>query len=80
MECLVYIIIVLIFSFLLCMLEVPKLLKLKQYRELSVFLVLLLSGTVMMVLKRLCIELPNPSDFLAWVYSPVEGFMKNFYQ
>lgn len=76
----VSIIIVLIFSSILCLIEVPKMLKLKLYRELSVFLVLLLSGTIMMLLKRLDVEIPNPSDFLAWMHSPINGIMKSFYQ
>ena len=76
----VSIIIVIIFSTSLFFIEVPKMLRLKLYRELIIFLVLLISGSVMMILKRLKVDLPNPSDFLAWVYSPVEGIMKEFYK
>lgn len=77
---LTYILMVLIGSLLLCLIEIPKMLKLKLYKDLVVFLVLLLSATVMMIVTRLEVEIPNPSDFLAWVYSPLEGIMKKFYQ
>lgn len=77
---LIYVVMVLIGSWLLCLMEIPKMLKLKLYKDLAVFSVLLLSGTVMMILKTLEVEIPNPSDFLAWIYSPLEGLMKEFYR
>ncbi len=67
-------------SFLFALIETPKMLKLKLYRELVVFLVLLASGTFIMIMNTLEIEIPNPSDFIAWLYSPLKGFMKEFYR
>ncbi len=67
---------VLAFDIAVCAVEVPKLLGRRQIKELVTFSVLLLLGTVLAVLKSLNIEIPNPSDFLAWVFSPVSGVMK----
>jgi hypothetical protein len=68
---------VLAFSAVLCIAEVPKMLKGKLYRELWTFSVLLGLGMVLAVLKSLDVEIPNPSDWIAWVYSPVKGVMKS---
>jgi hypothetical protein len=68
---------VLAFSTVLCIVEIPKMLKEKQYRELSTFSILLGLGTVLAILKSLDVEIPNPSDWVAWVYSPVKEVMKN---
>jgi uncharacterized membrane protein len=68
---------VLAFDIVLCIIEIPKMLSQKLIRELVTFSVLLLLGTVVAVLKALDIKVPNPSDFLAWVYSPVADWMKS---
>jgi len=68
---------VLIFSTVLCVVEVPKMLHDKLYRELGVFSILLVLGTVLTILKSLDVEIPNPSDWIAWVYSPFEPIMKS---
>ena len=67
---------VLVFGIVLCIVEIPKMRKDKLYRELWTFSVLLALGTTLAILKSLDVEIPNPSDFIAWVYSPVEGIMK----
>ena len=67
-------------SFLFALIEIPKMLKLKLYREFGVFLVILLTGTFIMIMNKLDIRIPNPSDFIAWLYSPLKGFMKEFYR
>ncbi len=64
---------VLAFDIAVCAVEVPKLLGGRQIKELVTFSVLLLLGTVLAVLKSLDIEIPNPSDFQAWLFSPVLG-------
>lgn len=73
----VSIIMVLVFSIVLSVIEVPKMIKEKLYRELWTFCILLLIGIVLVILKSLNIDIPNPSDFVAWVYSPFKGFIKN---
>jgi hypothetical protein len=71
------IIAVLGFDIILCIIEIPKMLQQKQIRELITFSVLLLLGTGIAVMKSFDMKVPNPSDFLAWVYSPVSDFMKS---
>lgn len=68
---------VLVFSTVLCIMEIPKMQKEKQYRELWTFSILLGLGTVLAILKSLDVEIPNPSDFIAWVYSPLKEVMKS---
>lgn len=72
----VYIILVLIFSAVMYVVEVPKMLQCRQYRELWTFLILIALGAVLVILKSLDIKIPNPSDFVMWVYSPVRDVMK----
>lgn len=68
---------VLVFSTVLCITEIPKMLKQRLYRELWTFSILLATGTILTVLKSLDVEIPNPSDFIAWVYSPLAETMKS---
>lgn len=68
---------VLAFSTVLCIVEIPKMLKQKLYREVWTFSILLVLGTVLAILKSLNVEIPNPSDFIAWVYSPLTEVMKS---
>lgn len=71
---------VLVFSTVLCIIEIPKMLKQKLIRELWTFSLLLGLGTVLAILKSLDVDIPNPSDFIAWVYSPftevIKGLLK----
>jgi len=60
-----------------CFAEIPKMLKQKLYRELWVFCLLLGIGTILTILKSLDVKIPNPSDFIAWIFSPLEGIMKS---
>lgn len=73
----VSIVMVLVFSTILCIIEIPDMIKKNQYRELWTFSVLLTIGILLVVLKSLNIEIPNPSDFIMWVYSPFKGIMKS---
>ena len=68
---------VLVFSTVLCITEIPKMLKERLYTQLWTFSILLGAGTILAVLKSLDAEIPNPSDFIAWVYSPLADTMKN---
>ncbi|AKA68185.1 hypothetical protein [Clostridium scatologenes] len=67
---------VLAFSTILSIVEVPKMLREKLYRELYTFIVLLVFGTVLAILKSLNVDIPNPSDFVQWVYSPFSSIIK----
>ena len=71
---------VLAFDTILCFIEIPKMLNQKLFKELITFSVLLLIGTVMAVMKSLNIDVPNPSDFLIWVFSPFSDLMKYMVQ
>ena len=70
------IIAVISFDTILCIVEIPKMLQQKLLKELITFSVLLLLGTVITVMKSFDMKVPNPSDFIAWVYSPVSNLMK----
>jgi hypothetical protein len=74
---LVSILAVLVFSTVLSIIEVPKMLQNKLYRELVTFSVLLALGTTLAILKSLDVNIPNPSEWIAWVYSPVKDIMKS---
>lgn len=67
---------VLLFSTILSIVEIPKMLKEKLYRELWTFIVLLSFGTVLVILKSLNVDIPNPSDFVQWLYSPFSDIIK----
>ena len=68
---------VVLFSFVLSIVEIPKMLKQKLYKDLGIFCLLLILGTVLAVLKSLDVEVPNPSDLIAWIYSPLAEVMKS---
>lgn len=74
----VYILLVLTFTTTLCFIEIPKILQGKSKKELWSFLAMLLLGTVLCILRSLDVPLPNPSDWVAWVYSPVSNWLKGF--
>lgn len=61
----------------LCMTEIPKMLGGRLIRELVTFCVLLLIGLALVILKSVEVDIPNPSDFIAWVFSPVSDLMKS---
>lgn len=73
----VLILLVLAFSSILCYIELPEMLRNKSYKELWCFMSLLLSGTVLAVLKALEVPLSNPSDWIAYVYSPLSELLKD---
>lgn len=65
------------FGALLCLYELPQLLKSKNRRELWSFSVLLALGISLAVLRSLKVSITNPSDWLAWLFSPVSDLVKN---
>ena len=74
---LIVILLVLAFAAILCIVEVPKLLRAKSFKELWAFSLLLALGVVLSILKSLKVEIGNPSDLFAWIYSPLEGVMES---
>lgn len=67
---------VLIFATALSIVEVPKMLKSKSYRELWSFSILLLLGVVLTILKSLGVALSSPNDWITWVFSPLSDLIK----
>ena len=65
-----------LFCVIICVVEIPKMLKARLYRELCIFSVLLASGFVIGILKSLDLAVPNPSDWVTTIYSPFVGLMK----
>jgi hypothetical protein len=70
---------ILAFGTILSIVEIPKMLKKKQYKEVYTFAIVLALGMVLAILKILGKEIANPSDLIAWVYLPIEDFIKNLF-
>ena len=70
------IIFVVAFDVILCIVEIPKMIRLKLRKELVTFLILLSVGTVLVVMKNFNMQIPNPSELVEWFFSPVSGLMK----
>ena len=71
---------VLVFAIILSFIEVPKMLRNKSYREFWSFSILLLLGVALTILKSLDVPLSNPSDWVAWVFSPLSDLIKPIYK
>lgn len=69
-----------VFSTVLSVIEIPKMIHEKLTRELWTFCILLAIGTILAILKSLDLYIPNPSDFVAWIYSPLKNVMKSLLQ
>lgn len=67
---------VLILSTCLGFTEIPGMKKRKQIKELWIYSILLGLFTILAVLKCLGVKIPNPSDFVAWIYSPLTNITK----
>ena len=72
----VSIVLVIGFSTALCLVEIPKMRKNKEYKELAAFFIILFFGTLIAILKSLNAEIPNPADFVAAVYAPIVELIK----
>jgi len=68
---------VIIFSIVLCTIEVPEMRKEKQIKELWMFSIILGIGILITIMKSLDMKIPNPSDWVAWIYSPLKGLLEN---
>lgn len=74
---LIVILLVLGFAATLCIVEVPKLLRAKSFKELWVFSLLLALGVVLSILKSLKVDIGNPSVVFVWIFSPLECIMES---
>ncbi len=68
---------VLAFSAILCFVEIPKMLRNKYYNDLWCFSVLLILGVILAILKALKFPLSTPSDWIAYVFSPISELLKD---
>ncbi|SHH75014.1 hypothetical protein SAMN02745823_00846 [Sporobacter termitidis DSM 10068] len=68
---------IIVFDIVLCIVEIPKMISQKLIKEFVTFSVLLLVGTTIAVLKCLNINVPNPSEWQEWFFSPVADLMKS---
>jgi hypothetical protein len=62
------------------LIEVPHMLKKGLKKELWVFGILLLFGTVLNIAQGLKIDLPNPLDWINVVYKPFSDFLLGLFK
>lgn len=53
--------------------EAPALIRRQQYRELAIFLVMLLAGSALFSALMLQVKLPNPFMLVKWMYQWTGG-------
>ncbi|KQX45982.1 hypothetical protein ASD40_19345 [Paenibacillus sp. Root444D2] len=54
----------------IAILEIPSLLKKRKYKEFVIVCCLLLLGTVLSIAQSLHMKVPNPLDFITFVFQP----------
>jgi hypothetical protein len=57
--------------------DVPPLIKTKQKRELYVFFTLLVTAVVVSLLMNFNVNIPNPLDFIKWMFKPMTNVLNN---
>ena len=55
--------------------EIPQLKKQKQMRELWMFSILLFIGFSSIILNTMNAPIPNPLDFISFVFQPMSSFL-----
>lgn len=55
--------------------EIPSLVKKKKYKDFIVFCLLLLLGTILCIAQSLRVKIPNPLDFITFVFQPISKFL-----
>jgi len=60
---------------IIAMMEVPGLWKKRHMKELWVFTLLLLLGTGIHIAQSLSVKLPNPLDWITYLYKPISDFI-----
>lgn len=71
-------IVIVVIALVIIMIEVPSLLKKKQKKELWAFFILLVFATGTSILHVLKINLPNPHDWIAFIYKPLSDMIYSF--
>jgi hypothetical protein len=61
---------ILIISAVIIAIDAPPLVRNKRKKELAIFSTLLLFGTALSIALALGIQIPNPVDFLMWIFKP----------
>ncbi|TKH03695.1 hypothetical protein FC682_16665 [Peribacillus simplex] len=56
--------------------EIPQLIKNKCWREISVFILLILVGMTLSILLIKDVTIPNPLDWITKIYNPFASFME----
>lgn len=68
---------IILFDVLTCILQIPEMLKMKQYREFVIFSAFLLIGTVFGILRCCSLDIANPSDLISFIYSPISDLLQS---
>lgn len=66
---------ILIISTAISLLEIPKILKNNKTKDLWVFIILILIGTSLSIAVCLKVELPNPLDWITFIFKPFSEFI-----
>ena len=61
---------ILIISAVIIAIDVPPLVRKKRKKELWIFSTLLLFGTVLSIALARGVHIPNPLDFITWIFKP----------
>jgi Na+/melibiose symporter-like transporter len=73
-----FIIVIVVIALIIMMIEVPSLLKKKQKKELWAFSILLVFATGISILHVQKVDLPNPHDWIAFIYKPLSDMIYSF--
>ncbi|MDQ6418798.1 hypothetical protein RB620_05030 [Paenibacillus sp. LHD-117] len=62
---------------LIALIEAPSLWKKRQIKELWIFSLLLLTGIGIGIAQSLHVTVPNPIDWISYIYSPIGRMVDN---
>jgi hypothetical protein len=71
---------ILLTSVAIAALEIPSLVKNRKYKEFVGFCCFLFLGTLLSIAHSLRLKIPNPLDFITFVFQPVSKFMLRILQ
>lgn len=66
---------ILVITAVIMAIDVPPMVKKKQKKELWVFFIILIPGVIAGILLAFGVHLPNPTDFIAWLFRPVTNWI-----
>ncbi len=75
---LVYVILALVLATILCIVEIPSILKNKELIDFWAFVLLLALGFTVTILRVFNVTVPSPIILLSYLYSPVSDFFAEF--